>query len=158
MSKRKPARKTVKRRLDLARPYNGGQWTEARMNSFIKSALRGARWPQKHECIKEAFVKHGVNPLTGKKCKLCRCSNCQELFPQGKLHADHIVPCVGPEGFIDWNTFIARLYVENDGFQAVCHACHQEKTNQERLERSTLRPAKVGKINRPLVGQEDFFG
>lgn len=126
MSAKKKARK-----LSVPRPRNGGQWTEARFVSFVKSALRGARWPAKYECIKRAFVENGINPDTGKKCKLCRCEGCGKLFKQGDLKADHINPVIGPEGFQSWDLFISRLYCEADGFQALCVSCHADKTAEE---------------------------
>jgi 5-methylcytosine-specific restriction endonuclease McrA len=55
------------------------------------------------------------------------------------MRADHIIPVVGPEGFQDWNTFIARLYVEKEGFQAVCKDCHKAKTKQENQERKRAK-------------------
>jgi hypothetical protein len=134
----KSASKKPKRRTDIDRPHNGGQWSKARMTSFIKSALRGARWPQKYECLKQAFVGHGINPSTGRRCKLHKCPDCGQLFPQNGMHADHIVPVVGPEGFVSWDLFIARLYCEADGFRAVCKACHKLITERERAERAAL--------------------
>ena len=106
------------------------------MTSFIKSALRGARWPQKYECIKAAFVEHGINPATGHKCKLHKCPECQGLFPQNMMHADHIVPVVGPEGFKTWDLFIERLFCEADGFRALCKPCHNLQTSKERAGRA----------------------
>lgn len=52
------------------------------------------------------------------------------------MHADHIVPVVGPEGFISWDVFIKRLYCEADGFRAICKACHKLITDTERAERA----------------------
>lgn len=114
---------------------NGRQWTEARFNSFVKSALRGAQWPPKYAAIKDAFVENGTNPKTGRQCKLHRCYRCDGVFPQNQMHADHIVPVVGPEGFQDWNTFISRLYVEKEGFRAICKACHKLKSGEENAAR-----------------------
>ncbi len=132
MTKRKPTRK----RMDVTRPRNGGEWTEARYTAFVKAALRGALWPPKFVCIKEAFIRNGVNPKTGKKCKLCRCAGCGAIVKQGDLKADHIIPVVGPEGFTTWDNFISRLFVEKEGFQALCGACHEAKTASEREARS----------------------
>ena len=114
---------------------NGGQWTEARFSSFVKSALRGAQWPPKYSSIKQAFIKNGINKKTGRQCKLHRCYKCDGVYPQNQMHADHIIPVVGPEGFVDWNTFIARLYVEKEGFRAICKLCHKEKSNEENAAR-----------------------
>ena len=74
------------------KPHNSGQWTDARKRSFVMSALRGAKWPVKYEAIKNAYVKDGVNPATGRKCKLHKCAQCGNLFPQKDMAADHVNP------------------------------------------------------------------
>lgn len=133
------AKSTVKRRTSVSRPRNSGEWTEARFTSFVKGALRGAMWPPKYKSVEKAFVGYGINPATKRRCKMYRCNSCANEFPLKQIKADHIIPVVGPEGFVDWNTFIARLYVEADGFQAVCEGCHNAKTKQEREARKTLK-------------------
>ena len=110
------------------------EWTVARKKSFVISALRGARWPAKYGCVNAAYVRDGINPKTGRKCKLHRCSKCKELFPKGKIQADHIDPVVGPEGFISWDVYIERIFCGEEGFQALCHECHATKTLMERLK------------------------
>ncbi len=132
--KRKVKKRPVPR-PGLDRPFNGGTWTTARMASFIKSALRGAHWPQKYTAIRRAFVREGINPKTGRKCKLHLCSHCRQTFPQGGVQADHIVPVVGPEGFVSWDVYIQRLYCEADGFQVLCKECHAKVTKEEQEER-----------------------
>ncbi len=113
---------------------NSGQWTEARFTSFVKSALRGARWPPRYDCIKGAKVGYGLY-----RCALCGTIGPPTLPPEeGKknriknIAADHIDPVVDPNvGFVDWNTFIERLYVELHGWQALCYSCHTKKTREE---------------------------
>lgn len=122
---------------------NGGQWSEARFVSFVKSALRGARWGPKYACIRKAYVRDGINPRTGHKCKLHLCPVCKQLFPQNMMKADHIVPVVGKEGFTTWDDFIKRLFVEVDGFQAMCKGCHQIRTNEQTQERVLHRKSKI---------------
>ena len=123
--------------MSKPKPYNSGQWTQARMNSFVKSALRGARWPVKYECIKSAYTgKSAPNPATGRLCKQYRCADCMRSFPQKHVRADHIKPVVDPvRGFVDWNTYVERLFVELDGFQCLCKECHDAKTARERKAR-----------------------
>jgi 5-methylcytosine-specific restriction endonuclease McrA len=132
---KRKARKPIKRRADIDRPFNGGEWSVARMTSFIKSALRGARWPQKYKAIASAYVKNGINPRTGRKCKLHICAHCRKLFPQNGVQADHVVPVVGPEGFVSWDVYIQRLFCEADGFTILCKACHAKVTKDEQEER-----------------------
>jgi hypothetical protein len=95
------------------------------------------RWGPKWQCVDAAFVRKGINPATGKPCKLHRCSICQELFPKGGIRADHILPVIDPAtGFAGWDSYIERLLPEAEGFQAVCERCHSSKTAAERQLRS----------------------
>ncbi len=115
-------------------------WTDARIRSFVISALRGARWPHKFECINAAYVADGVNPKTGRKCKLHRCSACKKTFPKGKIQADHIKPVVSEEGFRTWDLYIERMFCGPDGFQALCLNCHADKTL---IERFKIKPSQL---------------
>lgn len=120
--------------MSKALPRNGETWSEARFTSFIKSALRGARWGPRYKCIQLARVGHGLY-----ECASCGTVGPPTLPPEaGKkrriknIVADHIQPVVDPNiGFVDWNTFIARLFVEQEGWQALCNACHTIKTSEE---------------------------
>ena len=98
------------------------------------------RWGPKYDAIKRAFVKNGVNPKTGHKCKLHQCEECGGLFAQGDMHADHIESVVDPEtGFVSWDIFIARTFSEKEGFRAICHECHAVRTAKDNARRSELR-------------------
>lgn len=128
------------------KPRNSGEWTEARFTSFIKSALRGARWPPRYECIKQARVGNGLY-----KCALCGTVGPPTLPPEeGKknriknIAADHIDPVVDPNvGFVDWNTFIARLFVELQGWQALCYKCHKIKSAEENEIRKVVKSTRI---------------
>lgn len=120
------------------KPRNGGQWTEARFRSFVVSALRAAsrRWPVKYAVLKKACVGRKVNSSTGKIALHYKCAVCEELFPATAIAVDHIKPVVDPKkGFIDWDTFIERLFCEEKGLQCLCKSCHSVKTADERKER-----------------------
>lgn len=126
----------------IEKPRCSGQWTEARWRSFIVSLLRAGtmRWKPKHDAIKRAFIGYGLNPKTGHKCKLHRCEKCSGTFAQGDMVADHKQPVVGVEdGFIDWNTYIARMFVESDGFDAICVGCHAIVTLDQNQKRKEFR-------------------
>lgn len=128
---------------------NGGEWTEARYNGFIKSALRAAsqKWPPRNQCIKDARVRRGWY-----KCDGCGNEVPATLPPKPgnkkrikNIVADHIHPVIDPAtGFVGWEEVIKRMYVERDGFQALCHACHSVKTQEER------EIAKARKANEKL--------
>lgn len=117
--------------------FNNGQWTQARFNSFITSLLRAGtqRWGPRNLCIKKARTKRGWY----------QCEGCKEEVPatlppkEGNkkriknILADHIDPIVDPAvGFVSWDEWINRAYVEVDKYQALCNSCHTNKTNEER--------------------------
>lgn len=116
---------------------NDGKWTEARFNQFIRSALRSShgRWGPKAAAKAKARVSRGVY----------RCAACNQCGPatlpplEGRKRrrnnacVDHINPVVDPcVGFVDWDTYIERMFVEEEGYQILCWQCHEDKTNAER--------------------------
>lgn len=126
------------------KPFNGGQWTQARMKSFVMSALRRAKWPVKYRAIGMAYEGKGKNPATGRVCKLHRCQSCSEVYPAGEMQADHIEPVVPVDGQwgkttswlgVNWNELLPRLWCELDNYQAICHDCHTVKTQAETEQR-----------------------
>lgn len=123
----------------MARPSGpktraGGTWTEPKFKGFIRGNLRrtSQKWPPIANCLKQARVARGEY----------LCAGCKNVVPasikvDGKrvknVHVDHIDPVVDPEvGWVDWNTFVERMFVEAEGLQLLCHECHTIKTNKEK--------------------------
>lgn len=126
----------MSKREGKVKPFNSGQWTEARKRAFITSALRRASWPVKYECLKVAKLSHKiVNPLSGRKCDAYTCAECGGEFIAKEMRADHIVPIVPVTGFDSWDELIERLFCELSGFQAICIGCHKIKTAEENAQR-----------------------
>lgn len=122
------------------KPYNGGQWSAARFQSFIKGALRAAstRWGPKWEVKKAARKARGIYECAGYNRPP---HNVPATLPpkEGKKRridnaiVDHIVPIVDPAvGFVNWDQIIERMFCEADGLQVLCHECHTAKTTDER--------------------------
>lgn len=116
------------------KPYNNGQWTQARFNSFIKSLLRKGtqRWGPKNTCLQQARVSKGVY-----LCKGCGQEVPVTVKKDNKrvrnVFVDHIDPIIDPsEGFVSWDKVIERMFCEGDGFQVLCSECHKQKTSEER--------------------------
>lgn len=109
---------------------NGGQWTESKFSSFIRSGLRqtSMRWGPINQTKKAAWVARGKY----------LCAECDKVVPltlNGKknVFVDHLNPVVDPvEGFKDWNTYIDRMFCEMENLAVVCKACHDSKTAEER--------------------------
>jgi hypothetical protein len=110
-------------------------WTESKFNSFIRGNLRrtSQKWPPIANCLKQARVARGEY----------LCAGCKEIVPAStkddsgrrvkNVHVDHIDPVVDPKvGFENWDVFIQRMFVEDEGLQVLCHACHTIKTEEEK--------------------------
>ena len=108
----------------------GGTWTEARYFGFIRSALRAAfiKYPVK------SHVKASVKEMTDDGARW-RGASCDGLFLSKDTQVDHIVPCGSLRTYDDLPGFVERMFCEAEGFQVLCKACHQDKTNAERAAR-----------------------
>lgn len=128
----------------VKKPHACGTWTDARKHSFLISLVRSGtmKWKPKRQCIKDAYVKDGVNPVTDRKVKLYACRLCPCLSMQKDMRADHIEPIVPVTGFTSWDEVFARTFVEVEGFQAVCVECHSKKTEKERVQRAYHKKLK----------------
>lgn len=113
--------------------YNGGQWTKARFNSFIKSSLRTAsvRWEPRYSVLKDAYTITQTNVKTGRMAKHFECNSCHGQFPQKDVEVNHKVPVVPVAGFDSWDQVIERLFCEKDGLEVLCKPCHKIITAQE---------------------------
>lgn len=134
--------------MAVDKPHNNNTWTDARKKSFIVSALRSAfsRWGPKQMVVKNARVRRGVY-----LCEGCNKEGPASLPPlegnklrRKNIAADHIDPIVDPEvGFVDYNTWIERGFVESEAFQALCWQCHTGvKTKEENKIRSLTKAYK----------------
>lgn len=72
-----------------------------------------------------------------------RCNVCGTYVGSTKVSVDHINPVVSVvEGFVDFNTFIERLFCAASNLQVVCDDCHNTKTQAERIGRLLLQYGK----------------
>lgn len=113
-------------------------WTEGRLRSFITSTIRSGfrRYPEKYETLAKACVGVKTNKATGRQAKHYKCEKCKKLFVGKDVQVDHITPVVCPTlGFVDWDTFIKRLFCPANNLQVLCKPCHLAKTNKERQQK-----------------------
>ena len=113
-------------------------WTTARKKSFITSVLRGGsrRWPPRNAVLNASKTVKKINPKSGRMAQHYRCASCLGEFPAKEVAVDHVNPVVEPSvGFVDWNTFITRLYCDEDNMQVLCDTCHDFKSSVERKQR-----------------------
>lgn len=118
------------------------KWTQSKLNSFIKSALRSAsqRYPPKYEALNNAFVGKQVNKKTGRIGKHYQCNACKGIFPASEVQVDHIDPVIDPSvGFTSWDEVIVRMFCDVEGFQILCLDCHKNKTTAEKQQAKERR-------------------
>lgn len=66
--------------------------------------------------------------------------NPNEKIKKDGTKDDHINPIVSVEtGFIDWNTYIDRMFCPKENWQVLCKSCHDIKTKKENEERKKWR-------------------
>ncbi|CAB4169946.1 HNHc domain containing protein [uncultured Caudovirales phage] len=117
---------------------NGGEWTEARFKSFVISKLRaGLRWwPPKYRVLKNAQTERRTNTKTGKLAMHYQCAACKQDYPAKDVQVDHKQPVVNPKtGFISWDEYVERMFVEAKQLQVLCKPCHKVKSDKERKQR-----------------------
>jgi len=91
------------------------------LNTFIKGLLRRGtfHWRARTEAMTAARVERGRY----------KCATCGDLFGPKEVALDHTLPVVDPKvGFTTWDDYINRLFCPAEGFQVLCHGCHDNKT------------------------------
>lgn len=117
-------------------------WTPGRIKSFITSVLRAGyrKWPPRFEALAKAKCGRKINKASGRMAEHYKCAGCKKEFPAKDVQVDHKDPVVDPKvGFIDWNTFIDRLFCGVENLQILCSSCHDKKTKKETSVRTTTR-------------------
>jgi 5-methylcytosine-specific restriction endonuclease McrA len=125
----------------------GKEWTPARLKAFIVSGLRACsrRYPPKFETLAEAKTEKKINRKTKRLAQHYKCNACKGDFPSTEVQVDHIIPVIDPlTGFVDWNTYIERMFCEKSNLQVLCKDCHSIKTKEEK-HCSLTKPSKPKK-------------
>lgn len=66
-----------------------------------------------------------------------RCKACEGAFSRKQIHVDHKQSVISvKDAWIDWNTYIERLFVPAEQMQVLCINCHSAKTQIENQIRS----------------------
>ena len=128
------------------------EWTEGRLKAFIIAVLRQGtrRYPPKYECLNEAKTEKKKNTKTGRIAQHYECKDCGHDYPASMVQVDHVKPVVDPQaGFVDWNTFIERLFCEKENLQVLCKTCHDIKSKEEKQ----LRTSTKGEVQSKLTKQ-----
>jgi hypothetical protein len=105
------------------------------------------RWPARSEAFRNAAASradferaNGKGKVTKRVRNFYWCALCEGVFTRKQVSADHIEPVIDPKkGFVDFNTYIVRLFCAASNFQIICDECHDGKTAKERKVRSRYK-------------------
>ena len=123
-------------------------WNESRIKNFIISLLRAGsrKWPPRAKVLGQAKTEKKINSKSGRLAQHYLCNACKKDFPQKDVNVDHVIPVVSPEeGFVDWNTYIPRMFCEEENLQVLCSRCHTKKSTEEKKVRSASKQATKNK-------------
>lgn len=130
----------------------------------IRSALRRAfaRSPIVREVMGKVrrevpkFKKDGSRAK--KDAVQYKCGVCSEWTKSTAIAVDHVDPVITPEGFVDWNTFVLRLFCAPENLQVICDTCHGQKTQVETTGRLVVQYTEfLDNIERAKVVELDAF-
>lgn len=96
------------------------------------------QWPDRKLAIVNARIERGKY----------RCATCEGSFGPKEIQLDHKIPVIDEEiGFVDFNTYIERLFCDEDNFQVLCKPCHAAKTFFEQEIRKQVKYDKKKEDN-----------
>lgn len=101
------------------------------LQTWMIGVLRRAslRWLPINNTRKKARVSRGKYLCAGFKREPHVVA--KSVNKKNNVFVDHINP-VGK--FIDWNTFIEKLFCGEENLQVLCLECHKKKTKQEKYD------------------------
>ena len=103
-----------------------------KMNDWLMKELRRIhyKWLPRKQCMVNARVSRGKYI----------CKQCGQLFGPKEIQIDHIEPVINPQtGFVDWNTYIQRLFSPLNNYQVLCKKCHSAKSAKENAVRREVK-------------------
>jgi len=124
--------------------------TDSAFHGFVMSGLRvkHTKWGPANRVKSKARVRRGYYLCA--HCKQEVTATIPAIYKSGKKEGlpykmknalvDHIEPVIDPaKGFEGWSKAIKRMFLEEDGYQLLCHECHQVKCNEERAVRNSRK-------------------
>lgn len=110
---------------------------DKKLKNKITAALRklSYQWEVRGQVLDASKSRECVGKYKNGKDKflnMYKCNMCQKKFPSGEVQVDHKEPVIDPKvGFINWDTYITRLFCAIENLQVLCKRCHNIKTKRE---------------------------
>jgi 5-methylcytosine-specific restriction endonuclease McrA len=116
-------------------------------NAAIRGAIRRifSRSPVKRDvlmAVRRERPKFNQDGSRSKKDAVeYMCNLCKQYVGSTKVEVDHLEPVIeiNEVGFVDWNTFVTRLFCTVEKLQVLCDPCHDKKTHDEQQKRQMLK-------------------
>ena len=110
---------------------------------LLKGALRRvfSRSDLRRLVMDSAKIEH-FDPSKPRVKKWIQCNICNKPSPQYKAAVDHVYPVVPVDKSLEvmsWDELINRIWCPRIYLQILCKVCHDEKTKQERKERTKFK-------------------
>lgn len=91
-------------------------------------------------CLRKAFMMSELRKQVLLKLRIAPnrfiCTSCKVSLDRNSVQVDHISPVSKVDtGFIDWNTYLSRLFCSIDNLTTLCKPCHKLKTKEEQTLR-----------------------
>jgi len=123
-------------------PFNQNASVRSAIRQVVSRSpiVREMMWKVRREVPK--FNKDGSRAK--KDAVQYQCNVCSTWTKSTAIAVDHIEPVIDvTDGFVDWNTFVQRLFCGPENLQVICDDCHQKKTNKERFDRQFLKDKEL---------------
>ncbi len=105
------------------------------LKRFLIPILRkkSLQYPERNRALNLSKIERGFY----------KCRNCGKAFGRKEVHVDHIQSVISvKDDWVDWNTYISRLFVPAEELQILCFQCHNSKTLVENELRRINRKKK----------------
>lgn len=125
-------------------PKSPYKWVE---QAVVISALRRVfrRYPPYKDCLEAAKKEYFIQSKHGKSLRRVhfQCAHCKKMVVNKQKVVDHVDPVVSlKSGFVDFNTYVKRLFCSIDNLQVLCLNCHKAKSKAESAERKKIKGQK----------------
>jgi 5-methylcytosine-specific restriction endonuclease McrA len=136
------------------------------LRNHIEKTLRDSfrKTPMYNEAKRRAKEDYFEPSKNGKPMRRVhyKCASCGLHFLDKtgfkQIALDHILPVIDPlVGWVDYNTYIERLFCSIDNLQVLCKPCHSKKSIAEGGTRKQTRTEKTAKekgINADTIKQK----
>lgn len=121
-----------------------------REQGLLKGAIRRvfSRSELRQSIMTSMTVKGYVEPNRPRVKKWSTCAVCSKIHPSYLMAVDHINPVIPVTSTFEdmsLDEVVNRMWCEEKYLQVICETCHDNKTSEERKERTKNKRNKVKK-------------